>query len=96
MYIDHFMYMRVRKFIILESSDPNVPVHCKQDFIYVFPEELHSIIPNVHIHVQCERFIYSHDWSAYFAEPIMGIYKSLTDTGVWNKAAQFHFCENLF
>ncbi len=37
----------------------------------------------------CERFIYSHDWSAYFSagnmwtDPGKTVYKSLTDTWMW-------------
>ncbi len=31
----------------------------------------------------CERIIYSHDGSAFSAGPILGIYKSLTDTWKW-------------
>jgi hypothetical protein len=36
--------------------------------IYVFPEkELRGLSPNFHIHVCiCDRFLYSHDRSAYF------------------------------
>ncbi len=46
--------------------------HCNENPIYVFIFwELRGLSPNCHIHVPCERFIYSQDLSTihiFFAE----------------------------
>jgi hypothetical protein len=59
--------------------------HSKEISIYIFPEkELRGLSPNFHILVS----IYSYDQSTYLfscstiGRPIVGIYKSLTETGM--------------
>jgi hypothetical protein len=53
-------------------------IDCKQDPIYVFPDmKLRGLVPNFHIHVP--RFVLLFCCSKK-GGPIVGIYKSLTDT----------------
>jgi hypothetical protein len=45
-------------------------MHCAENSKQIFPEmKLRGLVPNFYIHVSviCERFIYSHNRSAYFA-----------------------------
>jgi hypothetical protein len=61
--------------------------HCKEIWIYVFPEkELRGLSPNFRIHVSVtDLYIYYRIRSTFFScsrigRPIRGIYKSLTET----------------
>ncbi len=60
-------------------------LHCKQDPIYVFTKmKLRGLVPNFHIHLSVSN-LYIPTISPLFCcdkidEPIVGIYKSLTDT----------------
>jgi hypothetical protein len=60
-------------------------VHCTENPTYVFPEmKLRGLVPNSYLHVSVSYF-YFQDRSAHLAaakkgRPMLGIYKSLTDT----------------
>jgi hypothetical protein len=60
-------------------------MHCNENPIYVFPEkELRGLSPHFYIHVSVSDYIfqgmvYLFSYSRT-GRPIMGIYKSLTDT----------------
>jgi hypothetical protein len=52
-----------------EPISASAKTHCKEDPIYVFPEnKLRGLSPNFHIHIHiCVSDKYSHHWSTYFA-----------------------------
>jgi hypothetical protein len=61
----------------------------------IFPEkELSSYISQFPHSCVCKQFIYFHNRSAYSAEgicgPILGVYKSLTDTRMWKLGLRPH------
>ncbi len=79
-------------------------MHCDENVIYVFFFwELRSHSPNFHIHVSVSvLYIPTIDLPVLLQEicgPILGIYKSLTDTWMWklgpSEAAQFTEKENI-
>ncbi len=60
-------------------------LHCKQDPIYVFPDmKLRGFVPSFHIHVSVSDLFIPTDLVHLFCckigRPILGLYKSLTDT----------------
>ncbi len=53
----------------------NLALHCTLNPIYVFPEmKLHGLVPKSYIHVSVS------DFYSQIGRPILGIYKSFTDT----------------
>jgi hypothetical protein len=63
--------------------------HCTENSKQIFPVmKLRGLVPNFHIHVLCERFIYSHNQSFYFAAE-----KRRADRGSIN-CSQIHECGN--
>ncbi len=63
-------------------------LHCKKDPIYVFPEmKLRGLVPNFAIHVSVSDLYISTIGPPICGNkiwgPILGIYKSLTDTWMW-------------
>jgi hypothetical protein len=75
-------------FDVLPSLDGREDVyceHCNENPVYVFPEkELHGLSPSFHIHVNVSDLRISsfgpHSFLPQNRQPIVGIYKSLTDT----------------
>ena len=65
-----------------------VRLHCTENWIYIFSEkELRSLIPDSYIHVSVSDLyipgsVHIFSWSR-IGRPIVGIYKSLTDTWTW-------------
>jgi hypothetical protein len=61
-------------------------LHCNENPIYVFPEkELHCLSPNFHVHVSVSDWYIPRTGPHIFLQltidrPILGRYKSLTDT----------------
>ncbi len=60
--------------------------HNTENSKQIFPEKGTALLQSQFLHSFCERFIYSHDRSAYSAAG-----RSLTE--IWTKAAQFLFWE---
>ncbi len=77
-------------------------LHCNENPIYLFPEkELCGHSPNIHIHVSESDLYFPESFCifSYKSRPILGIYKSLTDTWMWEfgtEAAQILIWEYLF
>jgi hypothetical protein len=82
-----------RRRLILDPPPPLTPspvskLHCKENLIYVFLFwELRGLSPNFHIHVsESDLYIPTIDLPILLQEicgPILGIYKSPTDTWMW-------------
>ncbi len=82
-----------RECIVLQYDSQTT--HYKQDPIYVFPEmKLHSLVLNFHIHVSVSDLyipmIGPHISCSRIDRPIVGIYKSLTDTWMWKLGTKPH------
>ncbi len=74
-------YNKEKQLIAVTDDRP----HSKENPICVFPEnKLHGLSPNLHIHVSVSNVYIHRIGHIYFCSrisgPIVGIYKSLTDT----------------
>jgi hypothetical protein len=72
---------QIKSLVFLSNS----PLHCNENPIYFFPEKkLRGLSPNFHIHVSVSDLyiprIGPHIFLRRIGRPIVGIYKSLTDT----------------
>ncbi len=81
-------YIITTKYVHTSWQSSSWTAHCNKNPIYVFPEkELPCLSTNFHIHVSVS--VYSQDRSVHIfsysrkGRPIVGIYKSLTDTWIW-------------
>ncbi len=62
----------------------NSMVHWNENPIYVFPEkELRGLSPNFRVHVSVRDLVFHIFSCSRIGRPIVGIYKSLTDTWMW-------------
>ncbi len=78
-------YIITTKYVHTSWQSSSWTAHCNENPIHVFPEkELSGLSTNFHIHVSVS--VYSQDRSVHifsYSRPIVGIYKSLTDTWMW-------------